>query len=153
MSPGPWRPPVHRTVRAPASAVWAVLADGWLYSSWVVGAARVRDVDPGWPGAGSRIHHSFGPWPFMLSDATVVEESEPECLLVLTARGWPVGEARVVIRLEPGGPDECEVTLEEDAVSGPGRLVPVPLRQLGIVPRNREALRRLALLAEGRARG
>ena len=29
----------------PPSAVWAVLADGWLYPVWVVGAARMREVD------------------------------------------------------------------------------------------------------------
>ena len=40
------RPRVTRTVDAPAEAVWAVLADGWLYASWVVGASRVREVDP-----------------------------------------------------------------------------------------------------------
>jgi hypothetical protein len=42
--------------------------------------------------------------------------------------------------------------MSEDAVAGPGKLLPQPLRQLVIVPRNRETLYRLALLAEGRHR-
>jgi hypothetical protein len=45
------------------------------------------------------------------------------------------------------------VLLAEDAVKGPGALVPRPLRQAAIIPRNKEALHRLALIAEGRARG
>ena len=54
-----------------------------------------------------------------------------------------------VIEVEGNGP-HSRVLIREDAVDGPGTLVPKPLRQLGIVPRNREALRRLAFLAEGR---
>jgi hypothetical protein len=54
--------------------------------------------------------------------------------------------------VRPHGPRECVVTIREDAVAGPGTLVPKPVRQALILPRNREALRRLALLAEGEAR-
>lgn len=57
-------PTVTRVVKAPIDAVWAVLADGWSYPVWVVGASRVRDVDAGWPAVGTRIHHAFGPWPW-----------------------------------------------------------------------------------------
>lgn len=146
------RPRVSRTVAAPAEAVWAVLADGWFYATWVVGAARVRAVDDGWPQAGTRLHHSVGLWPALLSDATVSEVCEVPRRLVLTARAWPAGEARVEIELVPGGSQACTVSMAEDAVSGPGRLVPSPVRQLMILPRNREALRRLALVAEGRHR-
>ncbi|MGL5816215.1 MAG: SRPBCC family protein [Phycicoccus sp.] len=149
---GWWRPPVRRVVQAPAAAVWEVLADGWQYATWVVGAARVREVDRAWPAPGARVHHSFGLWPLTISDSTRVEASEPERRLVLTARGWPAGEARVVIRLDPVDERACEVTIEEDASNGPGLLVPLPVRQAAIVPRNHESLRRLALIAEGRHR-
>ena len=44
------------------------------------------------------------------------------------------------------------MTMAEDATSGLGKLVPMPARQAMILPRNREALRRLVLLAEGRYR-
>lgn len=167
--------PVTWQVRVPSSAVWNVLADGWLYGEWVVGASRIRDVDRNWPQAGSRIHHSSGLWPVLINDTTQVEVCEPERRLVLTARGWPAGEAKVDIRLTPVdfavNPDEArrrgsgasagtgtpagpgtEITILEDATSGPATLVPEPVRQALMVQRNKEALRRLGYLAEGRAR-
>jgi short-subunit dehydrogenase len=143
---------VTREVAAPSQAVWDVLADGWSYATWVVGAARVRDVDAAWPAQGTKIHHSFGLWPALLNDTTTVESSTEPSSLVLTARGWPVGEARVAISITPRGEHGCTVRIEEDAISGPGRAVPRPARQLAIGPRNVEGLRRLALLAEGRFR-
>ncbi|MFL6080974.1 MAG: SDR family NAD(P)-dependent oxidoreductase [Ornithinibacter sp.] len=146
------RPRVARSVAAPAEAVWAVLADGWFYATWVVGASRVRAVDDQWPQPGSRLHHSFGPWPAVISDATVVEEAQEPHHLVLNAKGWPMGEARVSIDIVPDGPGSCTVSLAEDAITGPGKVVPMPVRQAMILPRNREALRRLAYIAEGRHR-
>ncbi len=143
---------VSRAVNAPPAAVWAVLSDGWLYANWVVGASRIRDVDEGWPRRGTRIHHSFGLWPVLIDDTTEVLSAEPERELVLKARGWPAGEAEVRITLVPGRAEHTTVSIVEDAVAGPGKLVPRPARQLVIVPRNRETLRRLALIAEGRRR-
>ncbi|NHI20769.1 SRPBCC family protein [Phycicoccus endophyticus] len=143
---------MSRAVAAPAEAVWDVVSDGWQYATWVVGAARVRAVDDSWPAPGARLHHSVGPWPAMLSDTTSVEESEPPHRIVLTARGWPVGEARVELEVEPDGAHACRVSIAEDASTGPGRLLPMPVRQAVILPRNRETLYRLALVAEGRHR-
>ena len=141
-------PPVRRLVAAPVDAVWKILADGWSYSSWVVGTARIRSVEPTWPSPGSRIHHSFGTWPLLIDDHTKVLREEPGELLELRARGWPAGEAQVRIELRPAG-DQCEVLIAEDAVSGPGTLVPTVVRQPLIALRNRETVRRLAMLAEG----
>lgn len=143
---------VTRDIDAPAQAVWDVLADGWFYATWVVGASRVRGVDPEWPAEGARIHHSFGVWPTVLSDTTHVLSSSEPSELVLKARGWPVGEAKVVLTIIPGSDESCTVAMAEDAVSGPGTLLPRPLRQLAIGPRNVEALRRLAYIAEGKRR-
>jgi hypothetical protein len=143
---------VTREVDAPAQAVWDVLADGWFYATWVVGASRVRGVDDSWPAVGARIHHSFGVWPAVISDTTHVLSSTAPTELVLRAKGWPAGEAKVVITVTPAGGESCTVAMAEDAVTGPGTLMPRPLRQLAIGPRNVEALRRLAYLAEGRHR-
>ena len=56
---------VARQTSASPEQVWSVLADGWVYPTWVVGACRVRAVEPDWPQVGQRIHHSFGTWPVL----------------------------------------------------------------------------------------
>ena len=132
--------------------VLAVLADGWLYATWVVGASRIRDVDPDWPAAQARIHHSAGIWPAVVDDATIVLEWLPPHRMKLQARGWPAGEATVTIDLEPLS-SGCRVTLNEDITKGPFTLVPKPLRSALLNYRNRECLRRLGFLATGRAAG
>ncbi len=139
----------RRTVRATPDQVWDVLADGWLYPVWVVGAARIRDVDEAWPAKGSKIHHSVGLWPLLIDDHTEVTAATPGVSLSLRARAWPVGEAAVTIRLTPAGAD-TEVRVTEDAVSGPGTLVPPPIRGRTLRWRNDETLQRLAYIAEGR---
>jgi len=141
---------ITREVRAPAQAVWDVLADGWLYPLWVVGAARMRDVDADWPARGSKLHHSVGNWPILIDDRTEVLEVIPGEVLTLKAHTWPLGAAEVVIGVEDRGPVSV-VSIREDLVAGPGVAVPRPLRQVALGPRNRESLRRLAFLAEGRA--
>ena len=130
--------------------VFAVLADGWLFPSWVVGASRMREVAETWPQQGSRLHHSFGVWPLLIDDTTEVLEYDPPRHLVLKAKGWPVGEALVDVQLKPH-PEGALVRIQEEAVAGPGALVPQRLLDLGLQLRNAETLRRLAYLAEGRA--
>lgn len=139
----------RRLVNAPAEAVWKVLEDGWLYPLWVVGASRMRDVDEDWPAVGSQLHHSVGNWPLLIDDSTEVLEVDPGRRLVLKARAWPLGTAKVDIRLEPRG-QETMVVILEDAWEGPGRMMPSALRQPPLVWRNNEALRRLSYLAERR---
>lgn len=139
----------HTDMDCAPGDVWEVLADGWLYALWVVGASRIRDVDPSWPAPDSRIHHSVGSWPLLLDDTTSVLVSEPLHSLRLRARAWPSGEAEVLIEIEPLG-SGCRVRITEDAVAGPGRLVPSPVRAALLHPRNNESLRRLRYLAERR---
>ncbi len=141
---------VERVLKTTPQRVWDVLADGWLYPLWVVGASRMRDVEDHWPAVGSKLHHSVGAWPALLNDDTEVTEVDPLHKLALRARAWPfAGEAAVVLTLSPQGAD-TRVVLEEDAVSGPGKLVPLPVRAPGIKWRNTESLRRLAFIAENR---
>jgi hypothetical protein len=138
-----------RTVTVPPSVVWEVLADGWLYPIWVVGAARMREVEEHWPAVGAKLHHSVGIWPALINDNTEVLESQPDRLLKLRTRGWPAGEAEVVVRLSSVG-GGTEITLDEDAVAGPGLLVPPPARAAVLKWRNTEALRRLCFIVENR---
>jgi uncharacterized protein YndB with AHSA1/START domain len=138
------------TIETTPDRVWAVLADGWLYPLWVVGATRMRDVDADWPAVGSKLHHSVGVWPVVLNDDTEVLECEPGRRLKLRARGWPPGEADVELRLTATA-DGTEVEMLEDVTAGPARIVPKPVRAPLITWRNTESLRRLTFLAERRA--
>ena len=132
--------------------VFDVLEDGWSYATWVVGAARIREVDEGWPKPGSRIHHSVGMWPLLLSDNTEVEHVDSPRELRLKVRAWPTGAGVVTMTCIPRG-DKTEVVMEEQMVSGPASVLPKPMQDVLLHPRNVEALRRLAYLAERRARG
>lgn len=142
---------VSRVMRCQPTDVFAVLSDGWSYGEWVVGAARVREVDAGWPSEGTRIHHSVGVWPLLINDTTHAQGAEPPNRLRLRARAWPTGEAEVEFRLEPH-PDGCLVTIHEQAVSGPAKMIPAPVEAAMLKWRNTETLRRLSFIAEGRSR-
>jgi hypothetical protein len=137
-----------RLLRCPPEAVFAVLADGWTYPSWVVGASRMRAVDDSWPEPGSRLFHSVGVWPALIDDETEVTEWDAPHRAAFIARGWPIGEARIVIEVRPHR-DGCVVRMHEYAVRGPMQYVPSVLTDPLIDVRNREALHRLGYLAEG----
>jgi uncharacterized protein YndB with AHSA1/START domain len=131
--------------------VFAVLADGWLYGMWVVGSARIRNVDENWPEPGSRIHHSVGAWPFLVSDDSQVEDVDAPRRLQLRVKAWPAGEARAVLTCTPTGDGKTEVTMEERAINGPAAKIPQPLQKYMLHARNIETLRRLSFLAENGA--
>jgi uncharacterized protein YndB with AHSA1/START domain len=129
--------------------VFAVLADGWTYSNWVVGTSHMRAVEATWPQAGSKLHHASGVWPLALRDESEVTASEPPHRLALTVRGRPFGEAAVEITVTPeaGG---SRVVMLETPVSGPGKWLHNPVSELLLVRRNVETLARLTTLAERR---
>lgn len=143
---------VTADVAAPPEAVFAVLADGWNYPSWVVGASRIRGADDDWPAEGSRIHHSVGPWPLLIDDTTSVALARPPRLLVLDARMWPLGRARVRFDLAAHGRG-TRITMTELAMRGPLSHLPASVQARLIAPRNRESLDRLSRLAEAVAHG
>jgi len=138
-------------VEATPERIFAVLADGWSYASWVVGAAHIRDVDAAWPAVGSRVHHRIGPWPVQIDDHTTVRAMEPNKLLELDARMWPLGQAVIRLMLEPVSPTSTRIRMAESMVSGIGRLLPDAAQALLLRPRNAEALRRLGDIAARRA--
>jgi uncharacterized protein YndB with AHSA1/START domain len=140
---------VTRIVNTTPDRVWQVLSDGWLFPLWVVGAARIRDVDETWPEVGSRIHHSVGVWPALINDDTEVLEQQPSRLIRLEASAWPLGKAHVAITLNGTG-SHTEVVIDEQATSGPGAVIPDALIAPVLNWRNVETLRRLALIAEKR---
>ncbi|MBF6170438.1 SRPBCC family protein [Nocardia blacklockiae] len=140
---------VELRIPVSAQAIFDVLADGWSYTNWVVGASHIRDVDDGWPAPGTRIHHSVGPWPFMVSDTTKVLTVDPPYALELEARLWPFGAATVRMELTEAEPGVTDVRMIEQATAGPGRFAPEPAQALLLRPRNKESLARLSSIARG----
>jgi uncharacterized protein YndB with AHSA1/START domain len=133
----------RRTMPAPPDAVLAVLSDATAYPRWVVGPREAVAVDAAWPDPGSGFVHETGRGPLRFRDRTTVVSYEPDRgHIVLEAHSGPLGTALVSVRVTPADGGSA-VVLEEDAVSGPLRLLPVPLRDAAIKTRNRAALRRL----------
>ncbi|KGI68548.1 SRPBCC family protein [Mycolicibacterium rufum] len=143
-------PVVARDTPASRHDVWAVIADGWTYSQWVVGNSRMRAVDADWPQPGTSIHHSVGVWPLLLNDSTVVESCTPERELVLIANGRPFGKARITLRLRDLDGGGCRIEMAEIPVSPPLNWLPKQLALTAAFPRNRETTWRLAAMAERR---
>lgn len=140
----------RRTVNAPIEHVWAQVTDPWVYTGWVVGASHIRGVDAEWPQQGSRLYHQVGAWPLTIKDSTQVLTSEPPRNLVLQARGWPLGEARVELHLSEEGPTTTQVVMDEIPTNGPGSWVNNPLSEALLKRRLTECLARLASIAEQR---
>jgi hypothetical protein len=130
--------------------VFAVLADGWTYSDWVVGTAHIRAVDRDYPTPGTAIHHKVGPWPLSVRDRSVVLDCEQDRMLLLRVRLWPVGEGQVRIVLTPIGASATRVTMFERFAEGPMRWLHTPVSDVGLHWRNKESLRRLSDLATRR---
>ena len=140
---------VNTYIDASPAQVFAVLAEGWYYSDWVVGTSHVRAVESTWPAVGSKLFHAAGVWPVVIRDVSTVEVVEPDKRLVLTASGRPFGHARVTIELTP---DESgtRVSIDEVPIAGPGKWLDNPVSELLLARRNTETLARLAALAERR---
>ena len=137
----------------PPDAVFAVLADGWRYADWVVGAKRIRSVDDGWPAAGTKFHHTVGIGPLTIDDTTSSEDVDPPRRLVLGARAWPAGKARVTITVSPSAGGGSDIEMHEVAVAGPAKTFYNPVLDLLTDLRNRESLRRLVRVVARQASG
>jgi hypothetical protein len=128
--------------------VWAVLSDGYRYADWVQGTKEIRDVDAGWPAVGTSIHYTVGVAFVTHKDETVVRTSEPERRLELEVQAWPLGTARVDIRIEPYGNDGSRVTLDEHPLLGIAGWLHNPLTALGFSVRTWVMIDELLKLAE-----
>jgi Polyketide cyclase / dehydrase and lipid transport len=139
---------VEKVVPARPEQIFAVLADGWSYSDWVVGTAHIRDVDKDWPRPGSQIYHQAAVW--VVKDKTVVLECDPPRYLLIRPHLWPFGELTARITLTPINERETKVTLAEEFAAGPLHWVRTKVDDLMMHYRNRESLRRLSDLATRR---
>jgi uncharacterized protein YndB with AHSA1/START domain len=141
----------RKLIRARPERVFDVLADPESYGSWVVGSSHIRDADPGFPGLGTRFHHTRGTFGRGIKDSTRVLECLPGRRLVLRVGARPLVVGRVSLQLTPvdGG---TEVRMDEIAVGG---LIAAMPRMLADPPtwlRNEVSLSRLKRLAEGDGR-
>lgn len=123
-------------------SVWAALHDGWCYGDWVVGTRKIREVEDRWPLAPSQLHYTIGYAPLRFDSTTRVVTYEPGERLVLRARAWPAGTARIQLLVEDS-PEGAVVTIEEAPDGGPAKLIHNPVLDLTIRARNVETLRRL----------
>lgn len=140
---------VHRHFPCGPEQVFNVLADGWLYANWVVGAAHICRVDDRWPAVGARICYQMGPWPTQARDFTTVLAVEHNRLLELRAQLRPLGAAK--IRLELTRTDDgTRVRLIERVHSGAFSLIPDWVQAVIVAPRNAVSLARLEDIAVGR---
>jgi uncharacterized protein YndB with AHSA1/START domain len=138
-------------VTAAPEVVFAVLDDADAYPRWVVGARRMRRVDPDWPRAGSEFHHAIGLPGAELRDSTEVVERASPHRIVLEVRFRPTGTARVelVVDETDGG---SIVTMEESPDSGPISWLPQFVTDPLLHVRNAWSLRRLRHEIERRDR-
>ena len=141
----------HINITASPEAVFAVLDDADAYPRWVVGARRLRRVDPDWPREGSEFHHAIGLPGAELHDSTEVLERELLHRIVLEVRFRPTGTARVELSADAfdGG---TVVTMEETLESGPVRWLPRLVTDPALHARNALSLQRLRHEVERRAR-
>ena len=140
----------ERFMPVPAQALWDALSDAGGYGYWVPGSRLIRDVEPGWPAAGSRFHHTIGVGPLEVSDHTESLEARPGELLRLRAKGRPLGTATVTIELTPR--DGGTVVRMTENPDGPAVLLRLnPVVHVVTKGRNAESLMRLEELAMRRS--
>ncbi len=132
-----------------AEQVFDVLRDGFTYGDWVVGTRMIREVDPGWPAKGTKLHYTVGYGPLRKDDETVVLGYVPDVEIELEARAWPAGTAHIRITAAPSG-GGTTVSIDEKPHRGPAKLLHNPLLDLAVKARNVETLRRLEAKAAGR---
>ena len=129
------------TVHADPDAVFDVLDDAYAYPRWVVGARRIRAVDPSWPAVGSRFHHAVGTAAGELHDSSSVVERDRPRRLVLEVHIRPTGTARVEIEVESvdGG---SRVTMAEGPIGGVLAKLPQWITEPALTLRNALSLQR-----------
>jgi uncharacterized protein YndB with AHSA1/START domain len=138
---------VDTHIAASPDDVFRLLADGWTYPQWVVGTSHMRAVDESWPAVGAKLYHATGVWPAVIRDHTRVDDVIAGEKIVMTARGYPFGQAEVELTLsaEDGG---TRVVMREEPTGRGAFLLRNPIVDAALTRRNIETLVRLRVLAE-----
>ena len=134
-------------VPATPDEVWAVISDPTTYPDWLVGAQRIRSVDPSFPAPGSEFHHSVGPTQgTTVDDTTAATHADAPYRLGLEVHAGPF-QADVELLVLPS-PKGSEIRFSERPRGAWKAITPV-LRP-ALHARNAESLRRLQHLLEAR---
>ena len=131
--------------------LFAVLADGYAYADWVVGAKKIRGVDADWPTRGSQFHHEIGAGPIDIKDSSKVLEVDPPNRLVLSVRFRPAGTATVELTMEPTDDGKTRVVMKETPKSGAARALALATSMMLLVRNNLSLLRLRRLVSARRA--
>jgi uncharacterized protein YndB with AHSA1/START domain len=148
-------PTTSEVIPAAPDDVFAVLVDAACFPEWLVGARRIRDIDPSWPAVGSTFRHRIGWGPLQLPGSTSVRRCRRPHELVLAAGMGPLGEASVRFELVPVA-DGTLVRLEELPARGVVRAawrMAAPLVTVGLWGRNAVSLGELGRVVRARASG
>jgi uncharacterized protein YndB with AHSA1/START domain len=138
---------IEKVVDVPPERVFAVLADGWTYSDWVVGISHIARVGADWPSAGSAVHYQVGAGQLGLRATITAVAADPPFNLVISPKVWPLGEylVRIVLDALEGG--RTKITFSEELVAGPLHMLRRKTTDGLLYLRGRETVHRLAELA------
>ncbi len=128
---------VQTTIEAPLEVVWDAVVDVRSYPTWLIGARRIRRVDPDWPAPGSAFHHEVGFGPIRIADRTRCDAIDPPRRLELDVRALPLVHGKVTFELTPSS-GSTDLTMEEHPI-GLHRLL-APLAAPTTLARNRASL-------------
>ena len=144
---------VSLEMEATPEEIFAVLADGYAYDDWVVGAKQIRAVDADCPAKGSQFHHAIGVGPIDIKDSSKVIEVDAPNRLVLSVRFRPAGTAVVELTMERIDDTRTRVVMKETPKSGAARALALATAMMLLV-RNEWSLRRLRrLVTQNRLHG
>jgi uncharacterized protein YndB with AHSA1/START domain len=131
--------------------VYRYLTDPETYPDWLVGAARIRNIEPSFPVEGAHFDHAVGlGGPLTIPDDTVSRGADDDRRLALRVNAGPF-HADVEFQLTPT-PDGCtDIRFTETPVGLFAAITPLLRRSLKA--RNRESLRRLGHLVTSGATG
>ena len=127
---------------AAPDTVFDVLDDAYAYPRWVVGARRIRGVDPNWPAVGARFHHAIGTAAGELHDSSKILERERPHRMVLEVRFRPTGVARVSLEVTDTA-SGSSIVMEEIPTSGAVSRLPRWITEPALTVRNALSLQRL----------
>ena len=127
--------------------VFAVLIEPRTYPDWLIGAAKIRDVDANFPSPGSKFHHVVGVRPFAIPDHSEVLDVEPDRSLTLLVKARPLFSGVVIFEIT-GDEDGCVLTCTEEPTFPVLKDLMRPLVDPLIHARNTKSLRSMETLVE-----